>query len=217
MSLATFNDLVSTVTEYLAREQDTTLIARIPDFVRLAEAKFNRNLFCMQMEKRAYTTAEVASTSPEFVTLPADFQSMRSIRLSAVNGKPRLSFMNPTQMDEYRQSIGNVVGQPMYVCPVGTEIELAPTPNADTELEMIYRATIPLLNSNNQTNWLLTFAPDAYLYGCLMEAAPYLRNDDRISVWGAGLKIVVDSLNDLAQKQSFGAGPMSIRTSGFTP
>jgi hypothetical protein len=44
MSISTYAALVSAVTEYLARDQDTTLIARIPDFITLAEAKFNREL-----------------------------------------------------------------------------------------------------------------------------------------------------------------------------
>jgi hypothetical protein len=44
--------LQAAVTEYLARDQDTTLIARIPTFIQLAEAKFNRQLFVRQMEQR---------------------------------------------------------------------------------------------------------------------------------------------------------------------
>jgi hypothetical protein len=65
--MATITDyasLVTAVTEYLARDQDTTLIARIPTFIQLAEAKFNRQLFVRQMEARATTPADTGSTNP---------------------------------------------------------------------------------------------------------------------------------------------------------
>ena len=48
-----YASLQSAVTEYLARDQDTVLIARIPTFIQLSEAKLNRELFVRQMEQRA--------------------------------------------------------------------------------------------------------------------------------------------------------------------
>src|SRR5437773_6689969 len=97
-----YGSLQSAVTEYLARNQDATLIARIPTFIQLAEAKFNRQLFVRQMEQRATAVANLTSNEPEFVSLPADFQSMRRVRLSSVAGKPCLEFKSGVQMDEYR-------------------------------------------------------------------------------------------------------------------
>src|SRR5688572_30751641 len=84
--------LQTAVTEYLARDQDATLIARIPTFIQLAEAKFNRQLFVRQMEQRATAVVDLGSNEPEFISLPADFQSMRRVRLSSAAGKPCLSF-----------------------------------------------------------------------------------------------------------------------------
>src|SRR6266568_3085280 len=94
--------LQSAVTEWLARDQDATLIARIPSFIQLAEAKFNRQLFVRQMEKRATAVVNLVSSEPEFISLPSDFQSMRRARLSSVTGKPSLEFKSGTQIDEYR-------------------------------------------------------------------------------------------------------------------
>jgi hypothetical protein len=72
-----YTSLQAAVTEYLARDQDATLIARIPTFIQLAEAKFNRQLFVRQMEQRSTALTE---------SLPADFQpfaSRNSFRNSA--------------------------------------------------------------------------------------------------------------------------------------
>jgi len=90
--------LQSAVTEYLARDQDVTLIARIPTFIQLAEAKFNRQLFVRQMEQRSTALVNTASSEREFVSLPVDFQSMRRVRLSSVTGKPGLEFKSGTQI-----------------------------------------------------------------------------------------------------------------------
>src|SRR5882757_5473902 len=103
-----YASLQSAVIEYLARDQDSTLIVRIPTFIQLAEAKFNRQLFVRQMEQRSTALVDTGSSEPEFIALPADFQSMRRARLSSVTGKPCLAFKSGTQIDEYRFGTANV-------------------------------------------------------------------------------------------------------------
>lgn len=215
--IANYTDLQTAVTEWLARDQDTTLIARIPTFIQLAEAKFNRDLFVRQMELRATTTVNTTSNDPEFISLPADFQSMRRIRLSGVSGKPHLDFKSGTQMDEFRYCNSNVSGQPRFFTIMGSEIELAPTPDQNYTLEMVYRQNIPALSSANPTNWLLALAPDLYLYGALLESAPYIKEDERIQTWGLGFKTALDGLNNLGLTSTFNAGPVALRVSGVTP
>jgi hypothetical protein len=208
--------LQTAVTEYLARDQDITLIARIPTFIQLAEAKFNRQLFVRQMERRSTAVVNTASDEPEFISLPADFQSMRRARLSSVTGKPCLEFKSGTQMDEYRFGTSNVAGRPRYFTVFGDEIELVPTPDAAYTIEMVYRQNIPALASNS-TNWLLTLAPDLYLYGALLESAPYIKEDGRIQTWALGLSAALDGLNNLGLTSTFNAGPMKMQISGVTP
>jgi hypothetical protein len=208
-----YASLQAAVTEYLARDQDATLIARIPTFIQLAEAKFNRQLFVRQMEQRSTAVVNTASSEPEFIALPTDFQSMRWVRLSSVTGKPALEFKSGTQMDEYRFSTSDVVAQPRYFTVFGDEIELAPTPDAAYTIEMVYRQNVPPLASNN-SNWLLAQAPDLYLYGALLESAPYIKEDGRIQTWGLGLASALSDLNNLGLTSTFNAGPMTVRVSG---
>ena len=206
--------LQAAIVEYLARDQDTTLIARIPSFIQFAEAKFNRQLFVRQMEQRSTAVVNLLSSEPEFIALPSDFQSMRRVRLSSVTGKPCLEFKSGTQMDEYRFATFDVVAQPRYFTVFGSEIELAPTPDAAYTIEMVYRQVIPPLATGN-TNWLLTIAPDLYLYGALLESAPYIKEDARITTWGTAFASALDDLNDLGKVSTFNAGPMVIRPSGI--
>lgn len=217
MSITDYTTLQSAVVEYLARENDATLVARVPTFIQLFEAKMNRMLFVPQMEKRSTALVDILSDEPEFIALPGDFQTMRTVRLNGVAGKPRLSFMATTQLSDYRYSIDNVTGQPIYFAVFGDEMELAPTPNEAYSLEMIYRANIPALSESNTTNWLLTLAPDLYLYGVLLESAPYMKEDERISTWGSGFALAFNDLNDLGARQSNDSGPTTVSLPGVTP
>jgi hypothetical protein len=214
MAISTYTELLSAGSNWLGGRTDLT--SRFPEFVTLCEAKLNRELFVRQMEARSTTSVDTSDDEPEFLSLPSDFQSMRRIRISSVTGKPYLEFKSGTQMDEYRFQTSNVSAQPRYFTIFGDEIELVPTPDADYTIEMVYRKNIPAL-ATNSTNWLLTLAPDAYLYGMLLESAPYIKEDERIQVWAAGFSNAIESLNRLGLTSTFNSGPMIVRTSGQTP
>lgn len=217
--ITNYIELQTAVAEYLARENDTGLIARIPTFVQLAEAKFNRELFTRQMETRSTLVIDINSAEPQYISLPSDFQSMRRLLKSGtgITGKPHIEFKSNAGLDDYRVLIDDVSAAPEYFTIVGDEIELAPTPDIAYTVEMVYRRVIPPLETN-VTNWLLTAAPDLYLYGALLESAPYMKEDGRIQVWGLGFKTALDGLNELSRKSAtFSAGPMRMRVAGVNP
>lgn len=214
MSIATYSDLTTAAANWLARGD---LTARIPEFVALAEAKFQRSLFVRQMEQRSTATVDTTSSEPEFISLPSDFQTMRRIRLSSVTGKPGLGYMSGTQIDEFRTNGGNTTGQPLHFSIIGDEIELAPTPDDDYTIEMVYRKTVPALSDASPTNWLLSIAPDVYLYSVLMESAPFIKDDERLTLWATLAQAAIKQLNDLSSTAQFNAGPAVIRTSAPTP
>lgn len=215
MAIGTYSELVTAVGNWMARSD---LSARIPEFIAMAEAKFNRELLVRQMEQRSTTFVDTTSDSPEFVTLPADFQSMRRICLAGVIGKPTLQYLSPTELYDSRiQCFGDDAGQPQFFTVIDNEIELLPIPGDDYEIEIIYRKNIPALSSSNTTNWLLTLAPDLYLYGALREAAVFMQEDERLPVWADAYQGAVEGLRQLTISSSFNAGPPVIRVSGATP
>ena len=214
MAISTYAEILTAVANWLARDD---LTARIPEFITLAEAKFNRELRCNQMEARSTATVDTTSDEPEFISLPGDFQTMRRLRLSGVAGKPQLSMVSQQQANQLRYGFNNTAGQPAWFTIVGDELELIPTPSEDYEIEMVYRAFIPALADDNTSNWLLSLAPDAYLYGALLEAAPYMKDDGRISVWALGFTNAIDSLNRLSNEQSQMSSPMAVVLEGPAP
>jgi len=60
---------------------------------------------------------------------------------------------------------------------------IAPTPDAEYPFEILYYELPPLLDESVQTNWITEYAPQLLLYGTLVEATPFLKNDERIPVW----------------------------------
>lgn len=216
--ISDYASLQAAIIEYLSRDEDTTLISRVPTFVQLFETKMNRDLSCRQMETRSTTLTYPGANEPEYIALPDNYQNMRRIRITAgAARRPQLSFLSPVQADEFRTARGDAPGMPQYFTIFGNEIELVPTPDAVYRIEMIYRAGITNLSDANPTNWLLLEAPDLYLYGTLMEATSYIKNDARITTWAQLMVNARDSMNDSSMNAEFNAGPIQVRTSGYTP
>jgi hypothetical protein len=214
VAITNYTELLAAVARWLARDD---LTDRIPEFIALFEAKANRTLRCTQMETRATAEVDTTSDEPEFIALPGDFQTMRRIRLSGVAGKPALECVSQLQADDIRYCLRDISGQPQYFTIFGDELELIPTPNDDFEIEMVYRANLDALSDSNAENWLLSIAPDAYLYGALLEAAPYSKDDERVPLWAAALSNALDALNSLSTERVLTPTPMGVRLEGVAP
>lgn len=62
---------------------------------------------------------------------------------------------------------------------------VVPTPDQNYPVEILYYELPPLLDDTTQTNWLTDQAPQLLLYATLLEAALFLKNDERIQTFQA--------------------------------
>lgn len=199
MALDTFAGLKATIADYLNRDD---LTAIIPSFITIAEAKFNRKLRTRQMIKRAEGQIETA-----FFTYPADWLQAKEFQLNT-NPIVRLQFVTEAYGDELKANRYVSIGQPAYYTITGTQLEFIPAPDSTYSAELTYYAKIPALSDANTSNWLLAYAPDLYLYGALLEAAPYLKDDERLAVWS---QMYISSLGDIEvadQRASVSSTPL---------
>lgn len=60
---------------------------------------------------------------------------------------------------------------------------ISPTPDAAYPFEAVYYQLLPLLSDENQTNFITENYPQLLLYASLLEATPFLKNDERIPTW----------------------------------
>ncbi len=185
-----------------AVEQAVTML------ISLFEAKANRELRMRDQLVRADATAD-----DEFIQVPTDFREMYSLKLKDTVGIPPLKHIGVEEAKE--MDAGNITGLPRYFTIVGGAIQILPAPSIDTDLEMIYYATIPALSDANTTNWLLIKAPDIYLYGSLLEAEQYLKNDDRIDVWRGQYQRIMDQMNLEGERSMFQRTQMTAKRRAF--
>ena len=197
-----YTTLKSSVADWLNR-QDLTAV--IPTLVALAEADFNRSIRHRLMLGRATTTLD-----SHFTALPADFLEAKNVQLDTTP-LSILKYATMEQADLIRR--GDSTGQPRYYTIIGDTLEVVPVPDADYQIELTYYKQIPALSDDNLTNWLINSHPDVYLYGTLMQAAPYLKDDERIAVWGTLYRQFVSDLNLSSDKAEVSGSTLVMRTS----
>ena len=84
---------------------------------------------------------------------------------------------------------------PKFYCDYNYENWLvAPTPASNYSFEVLYYERVQPLDSSNQTNWFTIYAPQALLYGSLLQAMPFLKNDERIPMWQQQYQAIMQTL-----------------------
>ena len=193
MALTTYTELKASIADWLNR---TDLTAAIPDFISLAEAQIERTLRTRQMIVRAN-----AFFNAQYGAVPADFLETKSLKLTSTNPETPLSFLSidalDNEMTKYTAS-----GKPKFFGIVGGQFRIVPTPDSNYTIELTYYAKLTKLSSSVATNFLLDSSPDIYLYGALLQAAPYLQDDARIQTWAT---LYERALNDLQTADDRGA------------
>ena len=201
MALTTYAELKTSVGDWLNRSDLTTAI---PDFISLAEAQIERSLRTRQMIKRS-----TASLSTEYSAVPDDFLEAKTFKLDT-NPPTPMQFETIDSMDNL-STVYTASGKPAYFSVVGGQFRFVPTPDTTYTGELTYYAKLSKLSASNTTNWLLTAAPDIYLYGALMQAAPYLQDDARITVWAALYKNGLEELKLADDRSSTSGGVLITR------
>ena len=188
MTIATYSDLQTSLANWLHRSDLTALI---PDFIALAEAGLSGDLQARSMEVRTTLTTTAGNA---YVTLPTDMLEMHRL---TVQSDPVyvLSYRSP---DELQQDYPyTTTGKPAVFAILGSEMQLAPIPDSAYTLELVYKQKIPALSDSNTSNWLLAQWPNAYLYGALCAAQPYIANDQRLPTFQALYQEAVDGINGI--------------------
>lgn len=208
MSISTFSELQTAVTNWLRRGDDTDLVARAPELITLAEAQFNRDLRHWEMEAVTNLTLSGAT-----IALPSDYIEMRAAVIQATPLSV-LSFVTPAQLDINWPS--GSTGVPTEYTIVAGNIKLGRAPDSAYTLEITYYQKIPALTDAAPSNWLLTSHPDIYLYGALLQAAPYMNNDERVQVWGAYYDRAKRGIDRSAARASWSGAPLTTRVNVYT-
>ena len=207
MAISTYSELQTAVANWLDRDD---LTARIPEFIALAEARFNRILRLRSMEAK-YTANTVAGQRN--LALPANYIQMRNFQ---VNGNPltTLSYVTPEIYD--RLWGGSTSGTPKFYTILANEVSFGPIPASVMQVEMLFYKKFDNLSVTTTTNLLLTDAPDIYLYGSMLEAEPFIMNDERVPLWATALERAVTDMQEQDNKDRHSGSALRVmNTSGY--
>ena len=175
MSLDTYDNLLVDIADWLDRSDLTT---RIPTFVSLAETRLNRQLRVYWKTKYSLFNVAIAEVD---LPLPDGFLGVRTLMAQTVPPRP-LRYLSSESANE-GNLLADLGGRPSFFTIIADRLRVVPAPSVDLVLEMVYYFRDQFLSSTNQTNLLLANVPDAMLYGALVEAKPFLKDDQRLATW----------------------------------
>jgi len=203
MAITTYAELQTATANWLDRSD---LTARIPEFIELAEASFNRRIRQPDM----ITKNDSFSISSRYTTLPTD--TLEIVRI-VIDQTPVivLEYLTPEEISEKRRYMTGT-GRPVYFTTIGgsaNQLEVLRSPDDTYTASIIYYTRIPALADG--TNWLLTNHPDIYLFGALVEAEPYLKNDERMPMWTSRLDKALTDLRLQGERESHSGSSLRMR------
>lgn len=173
MSITNYSELKTAVANWQHRTT-ASFTGRVPEFITLFEAAANATIRLRENEVEAALAAVPGSP---FIDLPADYQAPVSLKLGPA--RQRLVFKAPDQLP-YRPAQGPSGRWTVKDTRIQTERD------ADQAYAYTFRYHRTFgLSEASPANTLLTRYPNVYLYGALLEAAPYVRDLALIGLWQA--------------------------------
>lgn len=192
MALSNYTELQDSIGKWLNRGD---LAEQIPEFISLTEAEISRVL-------RKSSTRQTVTLSEEALTLGSAVGELRSVRL--VTASPYrdlpLEIGTPEIFWGWKASF-SASGRPRKAALIAGRLVVAPVPDAAYTAEIVYYNALVPLSDTNPTNEVLRDDPDVYLFGSLMQAAPYLKDDERIPVWEAKFQRGLDQIEVQGQRR----------------
>lgn len=198
MSIATYDDLVAAVSRH-ANRNDSAFLAAIPDFIALAEAEMRRDV----RARGEVQTLDLTITEDSY-PLPCGFDGIVSM-----NGRGdvvrEITYVSSDILDKTTYPEGWLFGNAYTIS--GNSIYFGRAPG---DIRLRYRALFGALGPRCRCNWILSQAPDAYLYGALKHSAPFLEDDQRLPMWANLFGSAIEGINRQAIAQTTG-GPLLMR------
>ena len=171
MALNNYANLKSSTANWLGRSDLTN---ELSDFVALAEQDFNSKL--AQSGYNKMINLQTISADAETESLPTGFLGINSIYVDR-SPKVALAYVTPSQaFDMYGSSL---TGMPKVYTIINDKIHFYPVPDSTYSVKMYYYKQFDALVNDTDTNDVLTYHPDVYLFGSLYFAHSFIRGIDQ--------------------------------------
>lgn len=189
-SVMTYSSLVENIQSYLNRTDDDT-IDKIPLFIMLAE-----QIIASQIKFLGNLTVQTSTMTigQPILDKPARWHKTVSFNVTVAGEKQPVLLRKYEYLREYTPN-ATTTGAPVYYGDYDyTHWLVAPSPADTYDFEVLYYERLQPLDSSNQTNWFTIYAPQALLYGSLLQAMPYVKNDERMPMWQQNYDLIIQTL-----------------------
>lgn len=199
MAITTYGELKTAVGNWLERDD---LSNRVPEFISLAEDRIYNTLRVREME----TSATISTTASQRAdSLPSNYLQARRLYIDDSIDAP-LEFRTPFNF--YGIYASQSSGKPRVYTIEGENVLWAPTPDGVYSVKVLYYQRLTAFSSDSDTNNLLTKARGLFLYGALLEAAPFLGNDPRVAIWAQMWDDIKDRIEAADQLDRASGSPL---------
>lgn len=171
----TYDNLVTAVEQYLERS-DAAVVNQIPIFITLAEFEIAQQIKTLGQIEVVESTM---SANNPVLAKPARWR--KTVSMSVVDSAGE---RNPMFLRKYEYltnyNAESPSGLPLYYGDYDYDHwYVSPVPDQAYQFEVLVYQRLQPLSSTNQTNWLTNNAPNAMLFGTLLQAVIYLKDDQR--------------------------------------
>jgi len=172
----TYSSLVEDIANYSERT-DAQFLAMIPNLIYLAEQEIAAQVKTL-WQLTVVDTTLLAGSEGAVLQKPARWRKTVSM---SVNGEP-IAKRSQDYVRQFQYEVPE--GAPKYYAEFDyNNWSLAPVPDVEYPVQITYYSLIQPLSENNQENLITREAPQALLYGALLQAQGYLKSLDKIAVW----------------------------------
>ena len=171
----TYTTLKQAIQDY-TQNSETTFVNNLDSFIKNAE---ERLLKLVELDYFRKNVTASATSGNQYLSAPSDY--LASFSLSYTNSSSEKVFLLQKDVNFLQEFNPNpaVTGSPRYYSTFDVNnFILAPTPDDDYDVELhyYYRPT-SITTADDGTSWFGTNAPDALLYGSLIEAYTFMKGE----------------------------------------
>ncbi len=194
----TYAQLKTAIQDY-TENTETSFVTNLPVFIRAAEDRIFKLVDLEIFRKNA--TASVTQGN-QYLALPTDFLAFFSLSITNGSSKEFLLHKDVNFIQEYNPNPATT-GTPKYYAMFDVDnVILAPTPDSNyaCEIHYYYRPASLTAGADSGTTWLSDNAPNALLYGSLVEAYIYMKGEqDMLQMYEKQFTEAMTRIKDLAE------------------
>lgn len=200
--ISSYTTLQTAVTDYLARSNLSTFV---PNFIQNWEEDFYREPKNFGRWMEVSDDPVIASS---VITVPTDYLALK---YAYVTGSPstRLDRVSINQLyGAYPR--GSDTGVPVWIAREGSNFIFGPAPDSTYTIHRVYwgkPTNIRTSATDASAHYMIVNAPDVCLFGSLLQAEAFIKNDGRIGMWKTMHDNALDSYRRLQRDEDYSGSP----------